>query len=229
MLSLFLNLKLNGNLQRCMWLRMSVFLGRPISVAYVGGSVSPYYNLNPGYRIYYVDGDHDHSTRVKFIRLDTHTSSWFLIFRQWWTTNHGWWTFERPTCTDIRSGSSCTRLSRRSEWKLWGPWTGTSWWRRWRMTQSYSTYFISNCQTGFTDTGLKLNCKNVTFVFYRYYYKASPERPICDVGCKKRILCDLRSGRSHDRKNLCEMIESRIDVGANVSWKDWFYNTLSVS
>jgi sphingomyelin phosphodiesterase len=37
---------------------------RPNNVAYVGPSVSPYYDLNPGYRIYYVDGDHDKSTRV---------------------------------------------------------------------------------------------------------------------------------------------------------------------
>lgn len=39
-------------------------LGRAISVAFIGPSVTPYYDLNPGYRIYYVDGDHDKSTRV---------------------------------------------------------------------------------------------------------------------------------------------------------------------
>jgi len=39
-------------------------LGRAVSVAYVGPSVTPYYDLNPGYRIYYVDGDREHSTRV---------------------------------------------------------------------------------------------------------------------------------------------------------------------
>jgi len=33
-------------------------------VAYVGPSVTPYYDLNPGYRIYYVDGDHKSTTRV---------------------------------------------------------------------------------------------------------------------------------------------------------------------
>lgn len=40
------------------------FSGRALSIAYLGPSVSPYYDLNPGYRIYYVDGDHDKSTRV---------------------------------------------------------------------------------------------------------------------------------------------------------------------
>lgn len=39
-------------------------LGRAVSVAYIGPSVTPYVNLNPGYRIYYIDGDHDHTTRV---------------------------------------------------------------------------------------------------------------------------------------------------------------------
>lgn len=45
-------------------------LGRALGVAYVGPSVSPYIDLNPGYRIYYVDGDHAKSTRVSQIRLD---------------------------------------------------------------------------------------------------------------------------------------------------------------
>lgn len=39
-------------------------LGRALSIAYVGPSVSPYYDLNPGYRIYYIDGDHPKTTRV---------------------------------------------------------------------------------------------------------------------------------------------------------------------
>lgn len=39
-------------------------LGRALSIAYIGPSVSPYFELNPGYRIYYVDGDHSRTTRV---------------------------------------------------------------------------------------------------------------------------------------------------------------------
>jgi len=37
---------------------------RASSVAYVGPSVTPYFDLNPGYRIYYVDGEYPASTRV---------------------------------------------------------------------------------------------------------------------------------------------------------------------
>lgn len=38
--------------------------GRATNIAYIGPSVTPYDNLNPGYRIYYVDGDHDATTRL---------------------------------------------------------------------------------------------------------------------------------------------------------------------
>lgn len=39
-------------------------IGRATNIAYIGPSVTPYYDLNPGYRIYYVDGDHDQTTRM---------------------------------------------------------------------------------------------------------------------------------------------------------------------
>jgi len=37
---------------------------RAINVAYIGPSVIPFIDLNPGYRSYYVDGDRSESTRV---------------------------------------------------------------------------------------------------------------------------------------------------------------------
>lgn len=48
--------------------------GRANNIAYIGPSVTPYNDLNPGYRIYYVDGDHDITTRVSF-------NDFFLIKR----------------------------------------------------------------------------------------------------------------------------------------------------
>lgn len=44
-------------------------LGRAVGIAYIGPSVTPYYDLNPGYRIYYVDGDHKDTTRVRILFL----------------------------------------------------------------------------------------------------------------------------------------------------------------
>lgn len=35
------------------------------SIAYIGPSVTTYQQLNPGYRIYEVDGDYVNSSRVK--------------------------------------------------------------------------------------------------------------------------------------------------------------------
>ena len=37
---------------------------RATNIAYIGPSVTSYYGLNPGYRIYRVEGDHEHSNKV---------------------------------------------------------------------------------------------------------------------------------------------------------------------
>ena len=41
-----------------------MFAGRATNIAFIGPSVTPYWDLNPGYRIYYVDGDHSETTRA---------------------------------------------------------------------------------------------------------------------------------------------------------------------
>ncbi|XP_025831709.1 sphingomyelin phosphodiesterase isoform X2 [Agrilus planipennis] len=46
--------------------------------------------------------------------------------------------------------------------------------------------------------------------FYKYYYRDTKGRPYCDLTCKIQMLCDLKSGRSHDRKILCSDIETKI-------------------
>jgi sphingomyelin phosphodiesterase len=43
---------------------------RVTSIAFIGPSVTPYYDLNPGYRIYYVDADHPQTTRVSSHLVD---------------------------------------------------------------------------------------------------------------------------------------------------------------
>lgn len=63
----------------------------------------------------------------------------------------------------------------------------------------------------------------------RHYWKNSPVRSSCDLECRKRMICDLRSGRSHDRKSFCQEIESRIDANHPTGWKAWFYNGLALS
>lgn len=50
----------------------------------------------------------------------------------------------------------------------------------------------------------------MVYFYFRYYYKDSPARPNCDEKCKLQILCDLKSGRSHDRKHLCRDITEKM-------------------
>lgn len=69
---------------------------------------------------------------------------------------------------------------------------------------------------------------NNIFLF-RHYWKNSPTRMACDTDCRKRILCDARSGRSHDRKALCGTLEARIESSERQSWGAWLYNGLAVS
>ncbi|KAH1003584.1 hypothetical protein HUJ04_003485 [Dendroctonus ponderosae] len=161
-------------------------LARPINVAYVGPSVSPYYDLNPGYRIYYVDGDHDKTTRA-------------VVDHETWTMNL-------------------------KEANIYGY---PIWFQLYSARQSFG---MDSLRPRDWDDFVErmTNDPKLFELFYKYYFKASPVRPMCDMECKKKILCDLHSGRSHDRKNLCQSIESRID-STSTTWRDWFYNTISVS
>jgi sphingomyelin phosphodiesterase len=63
----------------------------------------------------------------------------------------------------------------------------------------------------------------------RFYWKASLARPACDAECKKRLLCDLKSGRSNDRKRTCQELEERIDGKKSSSWKTWLFNGFGLS
>ncbi|KRT83262.1 hypothetical protein AMK59_3221, partial [Oryctes borbonicus] len=162
-------------------------ISRPINIAYVGPSVSPYYDLNPGYRIYYIDGDHDKTTRA-------------VMDHESWTMN-------------LREAN------------LYGY---PIWFKLYTARQAFGMEALR--PQDWDELVEKMTNEPQLFeLFYKYYYKASPVRPGCDIECKKRILCDLRSGRSHDRKNLCQSIESRIDTSATLSWREWFYNTITVS
>lgn len=64
--------------------------------------------------------------------------------------------------------------------------------------------------------------------FDRNYWKASPVRATCDADCRKRILCDAKSGRSHDRKYFCAEVESKLDSSSS-GWRSWIYRGISFS
>ena len=53
-------------------------------------------------------------------------------------------------------------------------------------------------------------------------------RPACDADCRKKILCDAKSARSHDRKHFCASVEAKLDSSDN-GWKSWIYRGISFS
>nr|XP_023023027.1 sphingomyelin phosphodiesterase-like [Leptinotarsa decemlineata] len=52
-----------------------------------------------------------------------------------------------------------------------------------------------------------VNDQDLFDLFYKNYYRDSPVRPFCDAQCKLQILCDLKSGKSNDRRHLCHELE----------------------
>ncbi|XP_031785986.1 sphingomyelin phosphodiesterase isoform X3 [Nasonia vitripennis] len=162
-------------------------LGRALSIAYIGPSVSPYYDLNPGYRIYYVDGDHPKTTRMVIDH-----ESWVMNLKEanlydfpiWYKSYSARQTFQMPSLLPKDWDSLIDKMT---------------------------------------------NEPNVFDIYYKHYYKNSPVRPLCNDECKKRLLCDLRSGRSHDRKALCQNLETRINGDTKTGWRAWIYNGLALS
>ncbi|XP_054266219.1 sphingomyelin phosphodiesterase-like isoform X1 [Macrosteles quadrilineatus] len=162
-------------------------LGRAINVAFIGPSVTPYNDLNPGYRIYYVDGDHDKSTRM-------------VVDHETWIMN--------------------LKEANLYDYPIW-----------YKLYSMRTAFQVPSLLPQELDTLVNKLAENQTVFdqYYRYYWKNSPVRPACDAECKKRLICDLRSGRSHDRRTLCQEIESRIDANTRTGWRAWLYNGIALS
>ncbi|XP_050359570.1 sphingomyelin phosphodiesterase isoform X3 [Nymphalis io] len=164
-------------------------LGRATSIAYVGPSVSPYYDLNLGYRIYYVDGDHDATTRL-------------VVDHETWIMN--------------------LKEANLFGYPIW-----------YKLYSTRSAYMMPSLRPQDWDKFIDdMTSKEDVFnLYHKHYWKNSPRRGTCDGECRKRLICDARSGRSHDRRALCGHIEARIDgaVPTPQTWRAWLYNGLSVS
>ncbi|KAK0180254.1 hypothetical protein PV327_005918 [Microctonus hyperodae] len=140
-------------------------LKRALGIAYVGPSVSPYYDLNPGYRIYYVDGDHSETTRM--------------------VVDHETWIMDLQ------------EANRNNNYPTWQ--------KLYNVRQAYS--MKSLLPQNWDDLIDEMSNNSTIFnQYYKYYYKNSPVRPQCGNQCRKRLLCDLRSGKSHDKNILCQRI-----------------------
>ncbi|XP_031847161.1 sphingomyelin phosphodiesterase isoform X1 [Nomia melanderi] len=162
-------------------------LGRALSIAYVGPSVTPYADLNPGYRIYYVDGDHPKTTRL-------------VVDHETWVMN--------------------LKEANLYDYPMWH-----------KLYSARQAYQMPSLLPRDWDSLIDKmsNEPSLFHLYYKNYYKNSPVRPACNDECRKRLLCDLRSGRSHDRKALCQSLESRIDSETRTGWRVWIYNGLALS
>jgi len=165
-----------------------IYRGRATSIAYIGPSVTPYYGLNPGYRVYHVDGNYAGTTRTV---LDHET--WIMDLQE--ANRHA---VNSPRWYRLYTAREAFRMPSLTP-------------QDWDHLVHRMTYDDNLFQT-----------------YYKYYWKASPVRPNCDADCKKRLLCDLKSGRSNDRKLTCQEIEERIDGKQSSSWKTWLFNGVSV-
>ena len=70
---------------------------------------------------------------------------------------------------------------------------------------------------------------NVMLFFYRFYWKNSIAKEECDSDCKKRLLCDLKSGRSNDRKVTCAKVKRKVDAQERSDWKSWIFSGITVT
>jgi len=156
------------------------------SVAYIGPSVTPYYGLNPGYRLYTIDGNYDTSKMV----LDHET--WILDLK--YANYHGV-----------------------AEWKP--------------LYSAMKTYKMPSLLPVEWDrlVSKMINNDDLFKLYYKLYWKASVERPTCDADCKKRMLCDLVSGRSHNRKETCKSLEARLAVRSQEDWTSFLLNGFALT
>ncbi|XP_037078854.1 sphingomyelin phosphodiesterase-like [Pollicipes pollicipes] len=65
--------------------------------------------------------------------------------------------------------------------------------------------------------------------YYRFYMKASPVRAPCDADCRKRLLCDIVSGRSNARQFTCKRLEKKLKAQKRSGWMSWMGGYLGVT
>ncbi|KAG0720016.1 Sphingomyelin phosphodiesterase [Chionoecetes opilio] len=160
---------------------------RVTNIAYIGPSVTTYYKLNPGYRIYYVEGDFTNSQRM--------------------VTDHETWVMNLEEANRIGQP---------------------------RWYQLYSAQRAYNMRNLLPEEWNRLVYKmaiddDLFKKYLRFYWKNSVAREDCDSECKKRMLCDLKSGRSNDRKYTCAKITEQVEIQERMDWTDWFFSGFTVT
>lgn len=163
---------------------------RVTNIAYIGPSVGSYYSLNPGYRIYTIEGDYEGSRKM--------------------VTDHETW---------VMNLDEANRLGSRG-------------YPRWY--QMYSAKRAYNMESLLPQEWDRLIYRmmlddDLFKKYHRFYWKNSPVREECNAECKKRMLCDLKSGRSNDRKKTCANIKENITAQERSDWTNWLFSGITVT
>ncbi|XP_066150731.1 sphingomyelin phosphodiesterase-like isoform X2 [Euwallacea fornicatus] len=139
---------------------------RPTAVAYLAPSVTTFTNHNPAFRIYYVDGDHENTTRD--------------------VLEHETWTFDMEMANKLPNNEP-------------------QWYKLYSATETYEMENLSPSEWNKVVERMMID-DDLFQRFYKNYYRNSPTAPDCDTKCKIQILCDLKSAKSHSRRQLCNEI-----------------------
>jgi sphingomyelin phosphodiesterase len=131
-------------------------LKRASSISYIGSSVTTYSNLNPGYRIYTVDGFYEKST-------------WQILDYDQMFLN----------------------LTETNQYNV------TKWQTEYSAKEAYnmSSLFPQDWDNLFNQMLSDLDGKLVAKLF-KYFWKSSDQRPVCDLSCFKGLICDFKQSRS---------------------------------
>lgn len=160
---------------------------RVTSIAYIGPSVTSYYKLNPGYRIYTIEGDYAGSQKR-------------VLDHETWVMN-----------LDEANRDGIPR-----------------WYQLYSAKRAYNMRNL--LPEEWNGLVYKMALDDDLFEKYlRFYWKNSVAREECDAECKKRMLCDLKSGRSNDRKNTCAKINKQIENREWKDWKNWIFSGLTIT
>ncbi|XP_050717172.1 sphingomyelin phosphodiesterase-like isoform X1 [Eriocheir sinensis] len=160
---------------------------RVTNIAYIGPSVTSYYKLNPGYRIYTVEGDYANSRRL-------------VVDHETWVMNL----------------DEANRIGHPRWYQLYS---------------ALRAYKMRNLlPEEWNRLVYKMAIDDDLFEKYRrFYWKNSVAKEDCDSECKKRMLCDLKSGRSNDRKRTCAKITEQVEIQERSDWTGWIYSGLTVT
>ncbi|XP_076061027.1 sphingomyelin phosphodiesterase-like isoform X3 [Oratosquilla oratoria] len=160
---------------------------RVTNIAYIGPSVTSYYGLNPGYRIYTIEGEYEGSQKL-------------VVDHETWIMN-----------LDEANRYGTPR-----------------WYRLYSAKRAYNMHSLLPVEWDYLVHRMAQD--DALFrQYYRYYWKNSPVKEECDKECKKRLLCDLKSGRSNDRKVTCAKVKERVEAQERTDWKNWIFSGITVT